>query len=123
MEFKNGILTAKNLANKTVSIDDKLYTVGDKALDFIKYKKVGDLIDVGIENNKIVFVPQKKKPAQKQPDQYDRDVNIEVQSIFKELHHFIDLKNVDLTDPLECERLTDVTVRLYKIRKEAEKRC
>ena len=124
-KYMNGIYNGKD--KDVVMINNKPYGIGnDKVFDFIKDLKNEQKIRFGLEKGEVVFI-KSLEPIKEEPHQTvnvmkidPRTLNIEIQSVFKELDKFIDCRKYNLDDKKDVERIVNATVCLYRIRKRAE---
>jgi len=124
-KYMNGIYNGKD--KDVVMINNKPYGIGnDKVFDFIKDLKNEQKIRFGLEKGEVVFI-KSLEPIKEEPHQTvnvmkidPRTLNIEIQSVFKELDKFIDCRKYNLSNEKDVERIVNATVCLYRIRKRAE---
>ena len=144
-KYMNGIYNGKD--KDVVMINNKPYGIGnDKVFDFIKDLKNEQKIRFGLEKGEVVFIKpidndkkdiafcvkakdpgERELPKTPEPHQTvnvmkidPRTLNIEIQSVFKELDKFIDCRKYNLSNEKDVERIVNATVCLYRIRKRAE---
>lgn len=129
MKYNNGILSKLN--NNSIVISDKQYNVSERVLNFCKHAgiKQGDTVKFGLdETNTVRYIDIEKEKTQPNSNSREdktqpnsREVNIEIQSIFKELPNYFDVSNITMSDN-DKELLIKQTIFLYDVRKQAEKR-